>query len=370
MDERNNPRALDEARCWEALTVRERTADGTAAGETAPIFYYGVRTTCIYCRPGCKSRLPRRENVVFFATPAEAQAAGYRACKRCTPDVDADETPARTAARRALALIEAAEEAPTLAYLADAVGMSPFHFQRVFKRQVGLSPKDYFREVRAGRMRSLLVQEEHVGDVIYRAGFGSSRGFYEQAGEALGMRPADYRDGGAGQEIRYALNETSLGWVLVAATERGVCAVEFGDGPTALEGRLRARFPRAALGKDDDRFAGWVRSVLAYLEAPGRGIDLPLDLHGTAFQRRVWAALRQIPSGETASYAQVAERIGEPKAARAVAQACAANPVVGVVPCHRVVRADGSLGGYRYGAERKRALLEREKEKPDPDFEI
>jgi AraC family transcriptional regulator of adaptative response/methylated-DNA-[protein]-cysteine methyltransferase len=338
----------DEAR-WGAVAARDKGADGA--------FLFGVITTGIYCRPGCASRTPRRENVRFFATADEAERAGLRACKRCDPRGEAAPRPAAAVAR-ACAQIEAAEQPPTLGELADAAGMSPYHFHRVFKAATGVTPAAYWRARRDERLRQGLRAGGSVGAAIYEAGFGSASGAYE--GAALGMTPATYRAGARGERISYAVAGSYLGPVLVAATERGVCAIEFGDDAPALRGRLAARFPGAELQEGDAAFAATVARVVAFIEAPAGGLDLPLDIQGTAFQRRVWAALRAIPAGQTASYAEVARRVGQPGAARAVAQACAANTLAVAIPCHRVLRGDGDLGGYRWGAGRKRQLLERE----------
>jgi AraC family transcriptional regulator of adaptative response/methylated-DNA-[protein]-cysteine methyltransferase len=339
----------DEAR-WAAVAGRDRGADGA--------FVFGVVTTGIYCRPGCASRTPRRENVRFFAGPDEAEGAGLRPCKRCAPR--GGPSAHAEAVARACALIEAAEAPPTLGQLADAAGMSPFHFHRVFKAATGVTPAEYSRARREERLRAGLREAPSVTAAIYDAGYGSAGGAY--GGAALGMTPSAYRAGAAGERISFAVAASYLGPVLVAATGRGVCAIEFGENEGELRARLEARFPGAAIGPGDAAFAETVARVVAFLEAPARGLDLPLDIQGTAFQRRVWAALAAIPAGRTASYAEVAAAIGQPGASRAVAQACAANKLAVAVPCHRVVRGDGDLSGYRWGAARKAALLQRERE--------
>ena len=341
-----------EALRWDAVTHRDPRAEGA--------FLYAVRTTGVYCRPTCASRLPRRENVAFFATSREAERAGFRACKRCRPNGASRPDRAGQAVARACRLIEAAAEPPSLKQLAAAVGLSPFHLHRLFKQAVGVTPREYAAGRRQRRVQDGLQGGDSVTRAIYDAGFGSSGRFYGQATDLLGMTPSQYKEGAAGIEIRYAVVPSSLGWVLVAATERGVCAIELGDAPETLVDRLHDRFPQARLRDDDPVFADWVARVSALVEAPRRGLDLPLDVQGTAFQHRVWKALREVPPGVTASYAEVAERIGRPGAARAVARACAANPIAVAIPCHRVVRGDGGLGGYRWGVERKRALHERE----------
>jgi AraC family transcriptional regulator, regulatory protein of adaptative response / methylated-DNA-[protein]-cysteine methyltransferase len=321
-------------------------------------------TTGIYCRPSCASRQPRRENVRFFDTGSQAEAAGFRACKRCTPGAETvkerQHQAVVLACRAIQTALDASKELPALADLAATVGLSPSYFHRLFKRIVGVTPKQYAMEQRAHRARNGLPESPTVTDALYEAGYGSSSRFYQDARATLGMTPSMSRSGGTGAQIRYSVVRCDLGWVLVAATESGVCAIYMGAQPEGLVERLRARFPQAASVQDDPDLAGWVGAVVAFLETPQQGLDLPLDIRGTAFQRRVWMALRQIPLGTTASYGEVAARIGQPTAARAVAQACAANELSLAVPCHRVVRSDGSVGGYRWGTERKERLLERE----------
>jgi AraC family transcriptional regulator of adaptative response/methylated-DNA-[protein]-cysteine methyltransferase len=337
---------------WDALTQRDPQADG--------VFWYGVRTTKIYCRPTCSSRMPNRANVCFFDTPDDAEEAGFRPCKRCRPRLPATNGIYTDAIANACKHIETAEVEPSLNELASAAGLSPYHFHRMFKAAVGVTPKQYAVAQRVNRVQNHLQQDATVTEAIYNAGFGSSSRFYENGADTLGMKPAAYQKGGRGMRIRFALAQTYLGWALVAATEQGICAIDFGASRAALEAQLHARFPEAECRSDDPEFAAWVAQVVAFVEAPKRGLDLPLDIQGTAFQRRVWAALREIPPGSTASYAEIAARIGNPKAVRAVAQACASNTLAVAVPCHRVVRSDGDLSGYRWGVERKRALLERE----------
>ena len=338
----------DEAR-WQAVTDRDRRADG--------VFYYSVDTTGVYCRPSCGSRLARRENVRFHASPAEAERAGFRPCKRCRPN----ETDRRTEiVARACRMIEEAETAPSLEILADGAGMSRFHFHRLFKEVTGVTPKAYADAHRARRVRGALTRTGTVTEAIYEAGFNSSGRFYADSNGMLGMTPRRFRAGGSGETVRFAVGECSLGVVLVAATDKGIAAISFGDDPEALVRDLQDRFPQAKLVGADPAFEQLVARVVGLVERPGEGVDLPLDVRGTAFQQRVWQVLRAIPSGKTASYAEVARRIGEPKAVRAVAQACAANPVAVAIPCHRVVRTDGGLSGYRWGVARKQALLDRE----------
>jgi AraC family transcriptional regulator of adaptative response/methylated-DNA-[protein]-cysteine methyltransferase len=337
---------------WAAVVHRDTRADG--------VFYYSVRTTGVYCRPSCASRLARRENVRFHATTGAAEEAGFRPCKRCRPNEEPLAVRQAQAIARACRLIEESEETPDLGAVAAAVSMSRFHFQRVFRNITGLTPKAYALAHRASRVREQLKRSPTVTDAIYEAGFNSSGRFYASTDRMLGMKPTDFREGGANTVIRFALGETSLGSVLVAASDKGVCAILFGDDPKALAEDLQGRFPKARLVGGDHRFEKWVARVVGFVEAPRLGLDLPLDIRGTVFQQRVWRALQEIPIGSTASYAEVAKKVGAPGSARAVAQACAANRLAVAIPCHRVVRNDGGLSGYRWGVERKRALLARE----------
>lgn len=346
------PRSDRDDERWEAVVRR----DHAAAGE----FVYAVATTGVYCRPGCAARRPRRENVRFYASCADAESAGFRPCRRCRPQ---ESTLAERHARSVAAacrLAETAEETPSLDALAQVAGLSRFHFHRVFKAVTGVTPRAYAVACRADRTRQALCTSRTVTDAIFEAGFNSSGSFYAEAREMLGMAPAAFRGGGAGETIRFAVGECSLGSILVAATAKGVCAIRLGDDPAILARELEDRFPRADLIGADEAFESLVARVVGFVEAPGQGVDLPLDIRGTTFQRRVWQALRGIPAGTTATYGAIAERIGSPTAARAVASACAANPLAVAIPCHRVVRRDGALGGYRWGVERKRALLARE----------
>ena len=337
---------------WEAVCRRDPSYDG--------VFFVAVKTTGVYCRPSCKSRPPKRGNVSFFASPAEAERAGYRACKRCRPDRIGEPDPQVEAVRRACERIATSEDAPSLDTLANEASLSPFHFHRVFKKVTGVTPKAYAAEMRARRAAEGLRTAGTVTEAIYDAGFNASSRFYATSTARLGMTPTAARRGGEGAKIRFAVGEASLGSVLVAATDRGVCAILLGDDPEALARELQDRFPRAELVGGDADFERIVARVVGLVEAPGQSLDLPLDIRGTAFQQRVWQALRAIPAGTTASYAEIARVVGLPKAVRAVAQACAANPLAVAIPCHRVVRTDGGLSGYRWGVERKRKLLDRE----------
>jgi AraC family transcriptional regulator of adaptative response/methylated-DNA-[protein]-cysteine methyltransferase len=339
---------------WQAVVQR----DLKACGE----FVYGVLTTGVYCRPDCTSRRPNRENVRFFDTGGEAEKAGFRPCKRCKPDATDWEQPHSSAVLKACRMISEADEPLSLKELAHAVDLSPFHFQRLFKKMIGVTPKQYAMETRASRLRDHLRRGSTITEAMYDAGFGSSSRFYEKATATLGMKPSTYKNGGQDKPIRFAIVPCFLGLVLVAATAQGICAIDFGDTAEALKEDLHRRFPKAVFQDPDQEFAVMIARILDFLEDPRRGrLDLPLDVRGTAFQRRVWLALQEIPSGDIVSYTDIASRIGKPKAARAVAQACAANPMAVVIPCHRVVRGDGDLAGYRWGVERKRVLLERER---------
>lgn len=341
----------DEAR-WAAVVAKDRAADGA--------FLYSVRTTGVFCRPSCAARPALRENVAFHATAEEARAAGFRPCKRCRPEEPSLDERRAAAAALACRMIEEAETPPELETLARAAGMSPHHFHRVFKEVVGVTPRAYAAARRTERVRAGLKRAETVTEAIYEAGFNSGGRFYETAGEVLGMTPGAYRAGGRDAVIRFAVGECSLGAVLVAASDRGMCAILLGDDPEALVRDLQDRFDRAELVGGDEAFEAVVAQVVGLVEDPRRGLDLPLDVRGTAFQHRVWQALREIPPGGRESYADVARRIGAPKAVRAVAGACAANALAVAIPCHRVVRQDGELSGYRWGVERKQTLLDRE----------
>jgi AraC family transcriptional regulator of adaptative response/methylated-DNA-[protein]-cysteine methyltransferase len=337
---------------WQAVQNRDAQADGQ--------FYYSVSSTGVYCRPSCGARPALRRNVRFHDSCAEAELAGFRACLRCKPDQPPLAERHAAAVARACRLIDAAEEAPDLDSLAQASGMSRFHFHRVFKAHTGITPKAYSAAGRARRLQEGLAGAPTVTDAIYAAGFNSSGRFYAAASQVLGMSATTYRAGGSGASIRFAIGACSLGAILVAATDKGICAILMGDDPELLARDLQDRFPRAELRGAEPDFEATVAKVVGLVESPAIGLDLPLDVRGTAFQQRVWQALRAIPSGATVSYAELAERVGVPSGARAIAGACAANPVAVAIPCHRVVRQDGTLSGYRWGVERKAALLERE----------
>ena len=332
-----------------AVFARDASSDGT--------FVYGVQTTGVYCRPSCPSRPAKRENIRFFSTPSEAKDAGFRPCKRCRPDRPTGH-PHAEAIQLACEEIKTSEEEPGLTSLARTAGLSPGHFQRIFKTHVGLSPKRYAMAVRKQRFREELPKASSVTHAIYDAGYNSSSRAYAD-GDTLGMTPGNYQKGAKGETIRFASAQSSLGPILVAATERGICMVEFGSRDSLVE-KLNARFPRADLEPAGDALADSVAKVVSLIDAPGDNVQLPLDIRGTAFQELVWQALRRIPLGQTVGYAELAERIGQPTAARAVARACATNGIAVIIPCHRVVRGSGELGNYKWGIERKRALLKRE----------
>ncbi|MHB1950908.1 MAG: bifunctional DNA-binding transcriptional regulator/O6-methylguanine-DNA methyltransferase Ada [Acidiferrobacteraceae bacterium] len=338
---------------WMSVVHRDAAADGA--------FVYAVKSTGIYCRPSCPSRMAKPKNVRFFASPADAETAGYRACLRCNPR---GRSPAQATAAiitEACRLIEQADEMPRFEALAASVGMSPFHFHRQFKAITGVTPKTYGAAHRAQKVRSELADKEaSVTHAIYSAGYSSPSRFYERSNAVLGMTPTAFRNGGKDVAIRFAVGQCSLGAILVACTNKGICAITLGDNPDKLIHDLHDRFPKAELVGGDGDFEQLVAQVVRLVEAPRIGLDLPLDVRGTAFQQRVWQALREVPAGQTASYAEIARRIGQPKAVRAVAQACGANPVAVAIPCHRIVRNDGALSGYRWGIERKRALLAKE----------
>lgn len=337
---------------WARIVAREKTADGH--------LWYSVSTTGIYCRPSCPSRIASPKNVQLHDTLASAKATGFRPCKRCNPDGPSIETENATLVAKACKIIEESEEEPSLEVLADAVGRSPSYFHRTFKGATGVTPKDYAAAHRAAKVRQRLASGSSVTEAIYDAGFNSSGRFYEKSTDMLGMTPSQYRAGGVNEEIKFAVGQTYLGAILVASSKKGVAAILFGDDPDTLVRNLQDRFLRAHLVGGDRDYEAFVARVVGFVEAPRIGLNLPLDVRGTAFQQRVWQALQEIPAGATVSYAEIARRIGAPKAVRAVAGACTANNLAVAIPCHRVVRTDGSLSGYAWGVERKRVLLDRE----------
>ncbi|MDR3487153.1 MAG: bifunctional DNA-binding transcriptional regulator/O6-methylguanine-DNA methyltransferase Ada [Bradyrhizobium sp.] len=345
------PEMADDPR-WVRIVARDKTADGC--------FWYSVATTGIYCRPSCPSRTANPRNVQLHDTLAAAKATGFRPCKRCNPDGISIEGENAAIIAQACRLIEESEEEPSLNDLARAVGRSSSYFHRMFKAITGLTPKDYAVAHRAARVRQGLDSGNSVTEAMYDAGFNSSGRFYEKSTGLLGMTPTQYRAGGTNEEIRFAVGETSLGAILVASSKKGVASILLGTDPDTLVRDLQDRFPKARLIGADGNYEALVATVVGFVEAPNLGLDLPLDVRGTVFQQRVWQALQEIPVGQTVSYAEVARRIGSPKAVRAVAGACAANNLAVAIPCHRVVRNDGSLSGYAWGVERKRVLLDRE----------
>ena len=345
------PSVADDPR-WARIVARDRSADGH--------LWYSVATTGVYCRPSCPSRLANPENIQLHNNLESAKATGFRPCRRCKPDGPPLEAENAALVAKACRIIEESEEEPSLKELARAVGRSPSRFHRLFKAATGLTPKGYAAANRAQKVREALAAGNSVTDAIYDAGFSSSGRFYEKSTDMLGMTPSRYRAGGADEELRFAVGQTSLGAILVASSKKGVAAILLGDDPDELVRNLQDRFPKVCLIGGDRGFEALVAQVVGFVEMPGIGLDLPLDVRGTAFQQRVWQALREIPVGETMSYSEVARRIGAPKATRAVAGACAANKLAVAIPCHRVIRNDGSLAGYAWGVERRRALLDRE----------
>jgi len=340
---------------WTRIVTRDRSADGE--------FWYSVVTTGVYCRPSCPSRTANPNNVRLHDTLKDAKATGFRPCKRCNPDGLSVAAENAALVARACRLIERSEEIPSLDDLASSVGRSPSHFHRLFKSTTGLTPKEYADEHRATRIRERLMKSHSVTEAIYDAGFNSSGRFYEKSNKMLGMTPTQYRAGGANEEMRFAVGECTLGAILVASSKKGIAAILLGNDPDKLVRDLQDRFPKAKLVGADKGYEALVARVVGFVEAPGHNLELPLDIRGTAFQQKVWRALRKIPVGKTVSYAELARKIGVPKAVRAVAGACAANNIAVAIPCHRVVRNDGSLSGYAWGVERKRGLLDRERQR-------
>ncbi|MCA1553215.1 MAG: bifunctional DNA-binding transcriptional regulator/O6-methylguanine-DNA methyltransferase Ada [Chloroflexi bacterium] len=337
---------------WQAVLARDVRADD--------VFVYAVRSTKIYCRPSCPSRRPRREQVEFFAEPDAAERAGYRACRRCRPRESTGGQPEWVA--RACAYIESHLDEPlTLDVLSRTFHLSASHLQRTFKRATGLTPREYAHARRLAQFKARVKDGERITDALYDAGFSSSSRLYERASSQLGMTPTTYRNGGEGVEIQYDIVDSALGRLMVAATAKGICFVSLGDEDAALERALRAEYPAAHVKRESAPLRGWLEPIVRYVDGEPLTFDLPLDVHATEFQRRVWQRLQAIPYGSTRTYSEIARALGNPKANRAVAQACATNPVSLVIPCHRVVRSDGGLGGYRWGLERKQKLLEQER---------
>jgi AraC family transcriptional regulator of adaptative response/methylated-DNA-[protein]-cysteine methyltransferase len=351
-----NPASSKDESRWQAVVRRDRSADGT--------FVYAVETTGIFCRPSCAARRALRENVQFFPTTSAAKKAGFRPCKRCRPDEDSSVDSHAAAVSRACRLIEESQSSVDLPSLAAAAGLSPSHFHRVFKSMTGVTPRDYAAAHRSQRVRDRLTSasssSSSISWALYNAGYNSSGRFYSTAAKTLGMKPADFKAGGKGATIRFAAGECSLGAILVAATELGVCAIFLGDDPVTLLHDLEDRFPQANIVGGDRDFEKLVAQVVAFVERPAAGLNLPLHVQGTAFQHRVWKALCEIPPGQTRNYAQIARRSGNPNATRAAAKACCANPLAVAIPCHRVIRTDGGLAGYRWGIDRKAKLLQTE----------
>lgn len=342
----NDAKPISDAEAWAAFERHDRAWDGRIFG--------GVKTTGIYCRPSCPARRPKRENVEFFTNAAAAQAAGFRSCLRCLPDEVSRED---AALGKAFRLLSAAEEAPSLDALAGAAGYSPHHFHRLFKRATGVTPAAYYRSLRARRAETALAENERITDAIYDAGYSGPARFYADAGKRLGMTPSAWRDGGRGETIRWTTAETDLGTMLVATTDKGICRLSFDEDDRAL----KRRFPKATIARGGPEMAELVRRTVAAVNAPEKPHNLPLDVHGTAFQEAVWRELQRIPAGETRTYAQIAAAVGRPAAVRAAGSANGANNVAVLIPCHRVIRTGGALGGYAYGLERKARLLEKER---------
>jgi AraC family transcriptional regulator of adaptative response/methylated-DNA-[protein]-cysteine methyltransferase len=343
---------LDDAARWRAVRAHDRASDG--------LFVYAVSSTGVFCRPSCPSRRPTRARVAFFDSAADAERAGYRACRRCKPK-DAQADPWLDRIARASVYLANVEGHPTLTTLARRFGGSPYHFQRTFKRIVGVTPREYADACRLQSVKRRLRQSDDVTTAVVDAGYGSSSRFYERAVPKLGMSPTTYRRGGKGMSINYAVVDSSLGRLLVAATARGVCSVAMGKSDRDLERVLTDEYPAASVARDDGALARWTRAIVAHLDGRRPRLDLPIDVQATAFQWQVWKALADIPRGETRTYAEIAAAIGRPRAVRAVGHACAVNKVAILVPCHRVVPAAGGVGNYRWGVDRKRKLLEREK---------
>ena len=337
---------------WQAICNRDQQFEG--------VFVFAVRTTGVFCRPTCPSRRANRNNVLIFSKGQKAEKAGYRACKRCHPTLNSIAERQHETVKQACRIIEFSEQVPGLQDLADRFEMSRFHFQRQFKKIMGVTPKDYAVKLRTERLSEGLTQEKTITAAMYSAGYNASSRFYTESRQFLGMSPTAFRNGGAGMTIQFAVGQSTLGVVLVAATKIGVCAISLGDDPDGMARDLRDQFPNATITAGDKDFHRWVIVAVGLVEVPAQTLCMPLDIRGTAFQMQVWKALQTIPVGSTVTYSELAERIGKPLATRAVATACATNPVAIAIPCHRVVRKDQSLSGYRWGVERKRELLRRE----------
>jgi AraC family transcriptional regulator, regulatory protein of adaptative response / methylated-DNA-[protein]-cysteine methyltransferase len=343
---------LTEQERWQAVLDKDNSHDGQ--------YWFAVKTTGIYCRPSCPSRTPKRTNAIFFDSIANAKTAGFRACLRCAPDGHSKRQLQTKAILQACRVIEASQERISLSALAEQMGLSAHHFHRMFKDVTGVTPRDYFKARQIAQIGQSVQSTATVTQAIYESGFNSSGRFYENTNSMLGMTPKAYKSGGAGEAIRVTVRDCALGLVLVAATERGICTIEFGDDKAQLMERLNKRFPNALMKAQDARFNEWIEKLLKHLQVPDKALDLPLDVRGTVFQQQVWNALQDIPLGQTASYSQVAQKIGNPNATRAVATACASNVLAVAIPCHRVVRGNGDLSGYRWGVERKKRLLNAE----------
>lgn len=348
----NSEYITDDAR-WRAVVHRKQSADG--------YFYYGVKTTGISCRPSCSSRLPNRENVEYLVSCQEALASGYRACKKCRPSESTTEDETKLKIIKACRIIENANTVPKLIDLAKEVELSPYYFHRLFKKYVGVTPKQYASNHRSKRFSNNLKSSDSITDAFYEAGYSSSSGVYNKKQDQLAMKPKEYKAGGVGITIHYGIAESILGWLIVAATDRGICSIEFGDDPAKLPQELQDRFPKATITKAGAGFTRLIEEVVSFIKAPIENFKLPLDIQGTAFQQQVWSILRQIKPGQTMSYTEVAEKLGNPNAVRAVATACASNKLAVAIPCHRVISKSGKLSGYRWGVERKKTLLDNEK---------
>lgn len=348
--------AMRESNYWKAVEMRDSEYDGT--------FVFGVRSTGIYCRPSCPAKRAQRHQVVFFSLPDAAEVAGFRACHRCHPEAATFRNPQLDVVQRVCRWIEShLEDTLTLQAMSKEIGMSSFHLQRTFKRFMGITPRQYADAFRLRHFKTTLKNGQSVTSALYESGYGSNSRLYERASSQLGMTPATYKKGGKGIQISYSIGHSSLGRVLIGATTRGICSIRFGDSAERLKSELQKEYPEAKITKGSRELREWTTLILKYLKGWQKELNLPLDIRATTFQWRVWKALQSIPYGSTLSYSKVAKSIGRPSAVRAVARACATNPVALVIPCHRVVREDGNLGGYRWGLHRKEALLKQEASK-------